>query len=38
MTNNCVSFAKTLMMGVKLMRETGIKNTHIKSKGQSKDK
>ena len=37
MTNDCVSITKTLMMGVKLMTEIQ-KNTHIKSKGQCKDK
>ena len=37
MTNDCVSVTKTLMMGVKLMTEVQ-KNTHIKSKGQCKDK
>ena len=38
MTNDCVSITKTLMMGVKLMTERYKKNTHIKSKGQCKDK
>ena len=38
MTNDCVSVTKTLMMGVKLMTERYKKNTHIKSKGQCKDK
>ena len=38
MTNYCVSVTKTLMMGVKLMTEKYKKNTHIKSKGQCKDK
>ena len=37
MTNDCVYITKILMMGVKLMT-VGIKNTHIKSKGQCKDK
>ena len=38
MTNDCVSVTKTLMMGVKLMTERCKKNTHIKCKGQFKDK
>ena len=41
MTNDCVSVTKTLMMEVKLMAEgykKKKKNTHIKSKGQCKDK
>ena len=37
MTNDCVSVTKILMMGVKLVTEVQ-KNTHIKSKGQCKDK
>ena len=37
MANDCVSATKTLMMEVKLMIER-YKNTHIKSKGQCKDK
>ena len=37
MINDCVSFTKTLVMGVKLMTEVQ-KNTCIKSKGQCKDK
>ena len=39
MVIDCVSITKTLMMGVKLMREREVrKDTHIKSKGQFKDK
>ena len=38
MINDCVSITKTLMMGVKLMTERYEKNTHIKSRGQCKDK
>ena len=37
MTNDCVSVTKIQMMGVKLVTEVQ-KNTHIKSKGQCKDK
>ena len=37
MTNGCVSIDKTLVMGAKLMTGSYI-NTHIKSKGQFKDK
>ena len=38
MTNDCVSVTKTLMMRVKLMTERYKKNTHLKSKGQCKDR
>ena len=38
MTNGCVSIDKTLVMGAKLMTGSYKKNTHIKSKGQFKDK
>ena len=38
MTNDCVSVTKTLLMGVKSMKESYKKITHIKSKGQCKDK
>ena len=38
MTNDCVSMTKTLVVGVKLMTDRYKENTHIKSKGQCKDK
>ena len=38
MTNDCVSITKTMVMGLKLMTGRYKKNTHIKSKGQCKDK
>ena len=38
MTSDCVSTTKTLMMGVKLMTKRYEKSTHIKDKGQCKDK
>ena len=37
MTNDCVSVTKTLLMGVKSMKERYKKITHTKSKGQCKD-
>ena len=36
MTSDCVSFNKTLMMGVKSMTDR-YKNTHIRSEGHCKD-